>query len=184
MEDLKLFKETHGHVIVSIPEDNSLTQLCAQVRHAHNNPGKSKSKKLTIENITRLSAIGFIWTSQEYVTRLFDERIEDLEEYKGTHGHLSVKKHEDNNLYQFCADIRHSLKQVEKGILFSEFSDFLCPRHFIRVQGRTVITVSLDQLGIGMTAFGIAFGALTGILISEFSTRCLKRSPLSFLFVR
>jgi hypothetical protein len=63
MEDLKLFKETHGHVNVSIPEDNSLAQFCARVRHAHNNPVKSKSRKLTIENIARLNAIGFIWTS-------------------------------------------------------------------------------------------------------------------------
>ena len=58
--------------------------------------------------------MGFNWTSQEYVTRSFDERIEDLKEYKRTHGHLSLKKHEDKSLYQFCADVRHSLKQVEK----------------------------------------------------------------------
>jgi hypothetical protein len=100
MEDLKLFKETHGHVNVSIPEDNSLAQFCAQVRHAHNNP----SKKLTIKNIAL----------KEYVTRSFNERIEDLEKYKRTHGHLSLKKHEDSSLYQFCADVRHSLNQVEK----------------------------------------------------------------------
>jgi hypothetical protein len=36
------------------------------------------------------------------------------QKYKQTHGHLSVKRHEDNSLYQFCASIRHSLKQVEK----------------------------------------------------------------------
>jgi hypothetical protein len=40
--------------------------------------------------------------------------IEDLHEYKKTHGHVCEKRHEDNCLYQFCADIRHSLKQVEK----------------------------------------------------------------------
>ena len=48
------------------------------------------------------------------VTRSFDERIEDLKEYKWTHGHLNVKIHEDNSLYQFCAGVRHSLKQFEK----------------------------------------------------------------------
>ena len=58
--------------------------------------------------------MGFNWTSQEYVTRSFDKRIEDLVKYKQTHGHVSVKKHEDSSLYQFCADIRHSLKQAEK----------------------------------------------------------------------
>ena len=30
------------------------------------------------------------------------------------HGHLNVKIHEDNSLSQFCAGVRHSLKQFEK----------------------------------------------------------------------
>jgi hypothetical protein len=114
MEDLKLFKETHGHVNVSISEDISLAQFCTKTRHKRTNPGKSKSKKLTIENIARLDALGFNWTSQEYVTRSFDERIEDLKEYKRMHGHLSLTIHEDSSLYQFCAGVRHSLKMAEK----------------------------------------------------------------------
>ena len=114
MEDLKRYKETHGHVNVSIPVDKSLAQFCVQTRCTRNNPGKSKSKKLTIENIARLDALGFNWMLKEYVMRSFDERIEDLEKYKRTHGHLSLKKHEDSSLYQFCADVRHSLNQVEK----------------------------------------------------------------------
>ena len=70
--------------------DKSLAQFCAQTRYTHNNPGKSKGKQLTIENIARLDSLGFNWTSQEYVTRSFDERIEDLKEYKRTHGHVNV----------------------------------------------------------------------------------------------
>jgi len=114
IEDLKLFKETHGHVNVTIPEDRSLAQFCAQVKYAREYPSKSKSKKLTIENIARLDSLGFNWTLQEYVTRSFDERIDDLEKYKRTHGHLNMKRHEDSSLYQFCAGARHSLKQFEK----------------------------------------------------------------------
>ena len=91
MEDLKRYKETHGHVNVSIPEDKSLTQFCAKARYAVKNPGKGV--KLTDERISAFDAVGFYWTSQEYVTRSFDERIEDLEEYKQTHIHLNVKKH-------------------------------------------------------------------------------------------
>ena len=112
MEDLKLFKEKHGHVNVSIPEDNTLAQFCLKARHAHNNPGKGK--KLTAERIAALDALGFIWTTQEYVTRSFDERIDDLEKYKQTHGHLSLKRLEDISLYQFCAGIRQSLLHDEK----------------------------------------------------------------------
>ena len=59
-------------------------------------------------------ALGFNWTTQEYVTRSFDERINDLHKYKQMHGHFILKIHEDRSLYQFCADVRYSLKQVEK----------------------------------------------------------------------
>jgi hypothetical protein len=112
MEDLKRFKETHGHANVTIREDKSLGQFCNKMRHTRKNPGNGK--QLTNERIAALDAMGFNWTSQEYVTRSFDERIEDLEEYKQMHGHLSVNRHEDNSLYQFCAHVRHSLKQPEK----------------------------------------------------------------------
>jgi hypothetical protein len=77
MEDLKRFEETHGHANVSKPEDKSLAQFCAQVRYAHKNPGKGL--KLTDERIAAFDAMGFNWTSQEYVTRSFDKRIDDLE---------------------------------------------------------------------------------------------------------
>jgi hypothetical protein len=62
----------------------------------------------------RLDALGFNWTSQEYVTWSFDERIEDLKEYKQTHGHLRLKRLKDSSLYHFCAGVRHSLKMAEK----------------------------------------------------------------------
>jgi ATPase subunit of ABC transporter with duplicated ATPase domains len=113
MEDLKRFKETHGHANVTIREDIPLGQFCAKARHAHNNPGK-EGVKLTDERIAAFDAIGFIWTLKTHVTRSFDERIEDLKKYKKTHGHVNVNRHEDSTLYQFCADVRHSLKHFEK----------------------------------------------------------------------
>ena len=112
MDDLKRYKETHGHANVSIPEDKSLAQFCNSVRYGRTNP--DKGVKLTDERISAFDALGFIWTTQEYVTRSFDERINDLEDYNRTHGHLNVKRNEDSSLYQFCADVRHSLNQFEK----------------------------------------------------------------------
>jgi hypothetical protein len=112
MEDLKLFKEKHGHANVSSREDKSLSQFCAQVRFAHKNPGKGLT--LTDERIAAFDAMDFNWASQEYVTRSFNERIEDLEKYKQTHGHLSLKRLEDSSLYQFCLGVRHSLLHDEK----------------------------------------------------------------------
>ncbi len=114
IEDMKRYKETHGHVNVLFSVDKSLAQFCSQARHKRTNPGKSKGKQLTIEHMARLDALGFNWTTHEYVTRSFDERIEDLKKYKRTHGHFNVKIHEDSSLYKFCADVRYSLKQYEK----------------------------------------------------------------------
>ena len=112
MEDLKWFKEMHGHANVTICEDKSLGQFCNNMRHTRKNPGNGK--QLTNERIAAFDAIGFNWTSQEYVTRSFDDWIKDLMEYKQTHGHLNVKFNDDESLYQFCAQVRHSLKQPEK----------------------------------------------------------------------
>ncbi len=53
-------------------------------------------------------------TSKTLVTKSFDERIVDLKEYKQTHGHVHVTRKEDNSIYQFCVDVRYSLKQSEK----------------------------------------------------------------------
>ena len=39
---------------------------------------------------------------------------QDLHEFKKTHGHVNMNRHEDKSLYKFCADVRHSLKQFEK----------------------------------------------------------------------
>ena len=85
---------------------------CMLMGHARKNPGTGV--KLTDERIAAFDAIGFNWTSQEYVTRSFHERIKDLKEFKRTHGHLNVKLHEDNSLTQFCTHVRYSLKQCEK----------------------------------------------------------------------
>jgi hypothetical protein len=48
------------------------------------NPNKDNVKQRTNERISAFDAIGFNWTSQENVTRSFDKRIDDLEEYKQT----------------------------------------------------------------------------------------------------
>ena len=73
--------------------------------------GSEKKDKENEHPTTRLISYFFVTF---ILTRSFDERIKDLKEYKRTHGHLSMKIHEDSSLYQFCVGVRHSLKQVEK----------------------------------------------------------------------
>ena len=49
MDDLRRYKETHGHPNVTIPDDKSLAQFCANARYARKNPGKGM--QLTDERI-------------------------------------------------------------------------------------------------------------------------------------
>jgi hypothetical protein len=112
VEDLKKYKAIHGHVNVKIPDDKSLSQFCANARYARKNPGKGM--QLTEERIAALDSVGFDWETQEYVTKSFEERLEDLNNYKAEHGHVNVRIAEDQSLGQFCANVRYTRRRPEK----------------------------------------------------------------------
>ena len=60
IEDLKAYKEKHGHVNVKDKEDMSLYEFCKGIRHARKNPGKSNTL-INEERIASLDALGFDW---------------------------------------------------------------------------------------------------------------------------
>lgn len=99
LEDLKRFKIQHGHTKVTSMDDRPLASWCSVLRFARKKPEKG-SIRLTEYQITQLDSIGFHWTSMEYVTKTFDQRIADLEEYKRINGHVNVRALENNR--QVC----------------------------------------------------------------------------------
>ena len=62
IDDLREYKQKHGHVNVKIHEDSSLSQFCAQVRHSLKQPKNNGTIKLTEERISRLDSLDFEWT--------------------------------------------------------------------------------------------------------------------------
>ena len=60
MDDLKTYKEKHGHVNVKRSDDKSLYQFCNNIRLARNRPEKS-NMALTADRIASLDALGFDW---------------------------------------------------------------------------------------------------------------------------
>ena len=64
LDDLRAYKEKHGHVNVKEKEDKSLYSFCKHMnmsmsmRHARKNPEKS-AMALTNDQITSLEALGF-----------------------------------------------------------------------------------------------------------------------------
>ena len=60
LQDLKTFKEEHGHLNIQCADNQSLSDFCSNVRSARNNPEKGKMK-LTEGRRAYLDAIGFNW---------------------------------------------------------------------------------------------------------------------------
>lgn len=112
IEDLLGYKERHGHMNVKKREDASLYEFCNNIRKARKNPGKSRTA-LTDDRIASLDALGFNWTVRTS-EQSFAQRIDDLQAYKEKHGHVNVKKSDDESLNRFCYEMRRARNNPEK----------------------------------------------------------------------
>jgi hypothetical protein len=61
IEDLQAYKEKHRHVNIKKSDDKSLYKFCKNIRYARNNPDAGR-RKLTVEDMASLDALGFEWT--------------------------------------------------------------------------------------------------------------------------
>ena len=116
IQDIRAYKEEHGHVNVKGSEDKSLNKFCHHMRYARNNPGKS-DRIINEKRIASLDALGFDWsvrTTEQPAKKSFEQRIEDLRAYKEKHGHINVKQREDRSLYKFCGHMKHDRNNPEK----------------------------------------------------------------------
>lgn len=112
LEDLKRFKEDHGHVKVTKLNDKGLAAFCSRVRCTRKKVGNAMT--LNDTQIAEFDSLGFDWTCMDYIKKTFDQRIADLEEYKRTHGHVNVLPGEDFSLGHFCLNIRYARKVTIK----------------------------------------------------------------------
>ncbi len=105
IQQLKAYKEKHGHLMVKGKKDKSLAIFCTNVRAVRRKPGIKIGIKLTEERIKSLDDIGFDWNpSKRYLH--FEERLEHLKMFKERHGHLDVDPSDDKSLYWFCNNVR------------------------------------------------------------------------------
>ena len=64
IEDLRAYKEKHGHVNVKKSEDESLYGFCSHMRRAHDDPEKS-TYTINNDRIASLDALGFEWSNSD-----------------------------------------------------------------------------------------------------------------------
>ena len=119
LDELKAYKDLHGHTRVKKSEDKSLYEFCNNIRYAHNHPDKS-TVVVNEERIAWLDALGFEWAVKEQFDILFEQRLEDLKAFKLKYGHLNVKRKEDPSLYNFCVNIRYARNGADGGMMLNK----------------------------------------------------------------
>ena len=86
IDDLKSFRETHGHCNVpkQYPANPAPGSWVRNVRKAR------KDGTLAEERVRRLDALGFCWVRQPPIAVVWEERIKDLKTFKNQYGHCNV----------------------------------------------------------------------------------------------
>jgi hypothetical protein len=126
VDELKTYKEKHGHLKVRYEKDASLYNFCANVRRSQRASrraiitGKGKIyNRLDDGRIAALDAIGFEWEMRAGATRTkynsFFFQVEELKAHKEKHGHLNVRKKENRSLYDFCRHMREARRAIILG---------------------------------------------------------------------
>jgi len=67
IEQLKAFKEAHGHLRVTMTLDKNLSTFCHEI--ARRNP-TSAGRKITEERIKALDELGFGWNAKQQLTKV------------------------------------------------------------------------------------------------------------------
>ena len=112
VDELKAYKEKHGHLNVRPKDDQSLYNFCGHVRQARIGKG---TYRLDDGRVSALEAIGFDWNPGISKDDKFFAQVDKLKFYKHKHGHLTVRRKEDRSLYDFCCRLKRSRRAIIAG---------------------------------------------------------------------
>ena len=118
VDELKAYKEKHGHLNVLRKDDASLYDFCHHLRQSRRAilTGKGKGTyRLDETRIAALDAIGFEWEAGAVKDANFFDRVNELKVFKERHGHLNIRKKEDRSLYGFCNNLRGTRRDMISG---------------------------------------------------------------------
>ena len=117
-DELMEFKDKFGHCNMS-SRSNDYRYLgiwCSHLRAAYKSihKGETPNIKLSNENVERLENAGFKWRLKNST---FDERFDELMEFKDEFGHCNVSSISKDylTLGQWCSSLRQSYRKIQKG---------------------------------------------------------------------
>jgi hypothetical protein len=95
-EELCAFVKKNGHCQVphGYPENQSLARWTKRQRYQYKLKSEGKPSTMTDDRIAALNALGFVWNSHGAV---WEERLNEIKEYKRQNGHCNVPSQYDEN---------------------------------------------------------------------------------------
>ena len=121
-DELSEFKTIFGHCDVpqKYTDNPGLGNWCSTVRSAHNQiqKGQKPRTNLSQDRIERLEELGFKWKIIVLTKKAsFDERFDQLVEFKKQFGHCFVPSQyaENTALGHWCSNLRVAYNQLQKG---------------------------------------------------------------------
>ena len=88
-EELIEFRHQYGHCLVpnSYPENSALAQWVKRQRYQFKLKNEEKRSTMSDERVRALDEIGFVWDSH---SAIWEERLQELVQYKQLNGHTNV----------------------------------------------------------------------------------------------
>lgn len=121
LHQLRQYKAEHGTLdTITYATNKELNQFCAQLRKSHANMASGKTPvRLDAARIAELDELGFDWTlnmghDAVQKNRSFEERLQELKEFKARHGDLHVTSKQDKSLATFCKAVRYARRHPDK----------------------------------------------------------------------
>ena len=120
-QQLKEYKEKYGAITVPKKKSAELTNWIARQRYQYDKLKQGKSSYLTMEQLNKLTSIGFSFTST-YTKCSFDERAVQWLEYKSKHGRdvptswRAASPNERNSLGSWVKKTRQKYAQIQQGL--------------------------------------------------------------------
>ena len=118
LEDLQKFKQDHGHVRIPrrYAANPSLGNWVSHVRQQYRDYQNGKPTILTIQKIQQLESLGFEWEIKLLRKDDWQQRIEELLEFKKQHGHCRVPRgyQENLELARWVLNLRQTYRSREK----------------------------------------------------------------------
>eukprot|EP00538_Stauroneis_constricta_P011083 CAMPEP_0119570354 /NCGR_PEP_ID=MMETSP1352-20130426/43573_1 /TAXON_ID=265584 /ORGANISM="Stauroneis constricta, Strain CCMP1120" /LENGTH=645 /DNA_ID=CAMNT_0007620021 /DNA_START=479 /DNA_END=2416 /DNA_ORIENTATION=- len=96
-EELCAYMNSNGHTQVPHRKESSkesLSRWCKRQRYQYKLLQENKPSTMTLERIRQLESIHFVWDSHGAI---WEERLQELKEYRSIHGHCSIPSNYSKN---------------------------------------------------------------------------------------